>query len=161
MSGVQTLTPCGFLCVSTMSFSRKLSNPCNRLWNWHGVEYLFVEWMNGMDGWLDEQMLILSIVSHLHQLMTWSSGISLSTLGWEPWLEVERVPSEGQLCPPEKPLDGWCVCQWPELCAVPSGNRHDATEQLCPLCAPKRWAACMSPCWWFICGGSWNSRGIL
>ena len=100
MSGVQTLTPCGFLCVSTMSFSRKLSNPCNRLWNWHGVEYLFVEWMNGMDGWLDEQMLILSIVSHLHQLMTWSSGISLSTLGWEPWRES---PLRGSCVPLRNP----------------------------------------------------------
>ena len=112
MSGVQTLTPCGFLCGSTTSFSRKLSNPCN----WHGVEYLFVEWMNGMDGWLDEQMLILSIISHLHQLMTWSSGISLSMLGWEPWLEVELL--WGEAVSPWETL-GWLVClpvAWPLCC---------------------------------------------
>ena len=86
---------------------------------------------------MDEQMLILSIVSHLHQLMIWSSGISLSTLGWEPWLEVVRVPSEGHLCPPEKPLDGWCVCQWPELGAAPSWT--DMMLQSCSaLCVPQR-----------------------
>lgn len=93
--------------------------------------------MNGMDGWMDEQMLILSIVSHLHQLTTWSSGISLSTLGWEPWLEVLRVPSEGHLCPPEKRLDGWCVCQWPELCAAPSWT-DVMLQSSSALCVPQR-----------------------
>ena len=106
-------------------------------------------------------MLILSIVSHLHQLMIWSSGISLSTLGWEPWLEVVRVPSEGHLCPPEKTL-GWLVClpvAWALCC--PFLDRYDATELLCPLCAPKRWPPHMSPSWWFICGESMEFQGNL
>lgn len=114
--------------------------------------------MNGVDGWMDERMLILDVVSHLHQLMTWSSGISLSTLGWEPWLEVERVPSEGQLCPWE--TLGWLVCLL-VVWALPLLGQTWCYRAALPSVCPKEMASCMSPFWWFVCGESMEFQGTL
>ena len=119
-------------------------------------------WMNErngwMDGWTDVNSEHRKSSSPVDDLVLWdlliNTGLGAMVRGVESPLWGASVSSWETL--------GWLVClpvAWTLCC--PFLDRRDATEQLCPLCAPKRWPPHMSPCWWFICEKAWNSRGIL
>lgn len=105
-----------------MSFSRKLSNSYwPQRFAWYLANLQMDQWMNE---WMDVNAEHSESPSLAGDLVLRDLP-ALHFVGSHGWMCVfGGVPSEGQLWPSEKLLQG--LRQWPGLCAAPYPSMHDA-----------------------------------